>query len=127
MWLKRPVYRGFKCEGRCEGRAFTLTPALTPYTHNSRHKDRAGALQLVDGVHGCRAVVSNDFEQLAGEPFGAVVMRRKEATTIASDEIITVALLRKCYYNGVLFALGDVVSLCATCAQFYTFQNRTVN
>ena len=30
MWLKRPVYRGFKCEGRCEGRTFTLTPALTP-------------------------------------------------------------------------------------------------
>ena len=29
MWLKRPVYRGFKGEGKCEGRAFTLTPALT--------------------------------------------------------------------------------------------------
>ena len=29
MWLKRPVYRGFKGEGRCEGRAFTLTPTLT--------------------------------------------------------------------------------------------------
>ena len=97
MWLKRPVYRGFKGEGKCEGKCFTLTPVLTPYTHNSRHKDRAGALQLVGGVHGCRAVVSNDFEQLAGEPFGAVVMRRKEATTIASDEVITAALLRKCY------------------------------
>ena len=30
MWLKRPVYRGFKCEGRCEGRTSALTPALTP-------------------------------------------------------------------------------------------------
>ena len=30
MWLKRPVYRGFKGEGKCEGRTFTLTPALTP-------------------------------------------------------------------------------------------------
>ena len=20
MWLKRPVYRGFKCEGKCEGK-----------------------------------------------------------------------------------------------------------
>ena len=29
MWLKRPVYRGFKGEGKCEGRTFTLTPALT--------------------------------------------------------------------------------------------------
>ena len=25
MWLKRPVYRGFKGEGKCEGRNFTLT------------------------------------------------------------------------------------------------------
>ena len=25
MWLKLPVYRGFKGEGWCEGRAFTLT------------------------------------------------------------------------------------------------------
>ena len=25
MWLKRPVYRGFKCEGKCEGKCFTLT------------------------------------------------------------------------------------------------------
>ena len=25
MWLKRPAYRGFKGEGWCEGRAFTLT------------------------------------------------------------------------------------------------------
>ena len=25
MWLKRPVYRGFKGEGKCEGRTFTLT------------------------------------------------------------------------------------------------------
>ena len=33
MWLKRPVYRGFKCEGRCEGRTFTLTPALTLPSH----------------------------------------------------------------------------------------------
>ena len=30
IWLKRPVYRGFKGEGKCEGRTFTLTPALTP-------------------------------------------------------------------------------------------------
>ena len=33
MWLKRPVYRGFKGEGKCEGRAFTLTPALTLPSH----------------------------------------------------------------------------------------------
>ena len=25
MWLKRPVYRGFKGEGKCEGKCFTLT------------------------------------------------------------------------------------------------------
>ena len=37
MWLKRPVYRGFKGEGRCEGRAFTLTPALTLPSH-FRHR-----------------------------------------------------------------------------------------
>ena len=37
MWLKRPVYRGFKCEGRCEGRAFTLTPVLTLPSH-FRHR-----------------------------------------------------------------------------------------
>ena len=30
MWLKRPVYRGFKCEGKCEGKCFTLTLTLTP-------------------------------------------------------------------------------------------------
>ena len=37
MWLKRPVYRGFKGEGKCEGRAFTLTPALTLPSH-FRHR-----------------------------------------------------------------------------------------
>ena len=37
MWLKRPVYRGFKGEGWCEGRAFTLTPALTLPSH-FRHR-----------------------------------------------------------------------------------------
>ena len=37
MWLKRPVYRGFKGEGRCEGRAFTLTPTLTLPSH-FRHR-----------------------------------------------------------------------------------------
>ena len=37
MWLKRPVYRGFKCEGRCEGRSSTLTPALTLPSH-FRHR-----------------------------------------------------------------------------------------
>ena len=25
MWLKRPVYRGFRGEGKCEGKFFTLT------------------------------------------------------------------------------------------------------
>ena len=25
MWLKRPVYRGFRGEGKCEGKCFTLT------------------------------------------------------------------------------------------------------
>ena len=33
MWLKRPVYRGFKGEGWCEGRAFTLTLTLTLPSH----------------------------------------------------------------------------------------------
>ena len=37
MWLKRPAYRGFKGEGRCEGRAFTLTPTLTLPSH-FRHR-----------------------------------------------------------------------------------------
>ena len=37
IWLKRPVYRGFKGEGKCEGRAFTLTPALTLHSH-FRHR-----------------------------------------------------------------------------------------
>ena len=37
MWLKRPVYRGFKGEGKCEGRTFTLTPALTLPSH-FRHR-----------------------------------------------------------------------------------------
>ena len=37
MWLKRPVYRGFKCEGRCEGRTSALTPALTLPSH-FRHR-----------------------------------------------------------------------------------------
>ena len=37
IWLKRPVYRGFKGEGRCEGRTFTLTPALTLPSH-FRHR-----------------------------------------------------------------------------------------
>ena len=38
MWLKRPVYRGFKGEGKCEGRTFTLTPALTLPSH-FRHRE----------------------------------------------------------------------------------------
>ncbi|WP_297243195.1 hypothetical protein [uncultured Prevotella sp.] len=29
MWLKRPVYRGFKGEGKCEGKLSPLTLALT--------------------------------------------------------------------------------------------------
>ena len=37
IWLKRPVYRGFNGEGKCEGRAFTLTPALTLPSH-FRHR-----------------------------------------------------------------------------------------
>ena len=37
IWLKRPVYRGFKGDGSCEGRAFTLTPALTLPSH-FRHR-----------------------------------------------------------------------------------------
>ena len=37
IWLKRPVYRGFKGEGKCEGRTFTLTPALTLPSH-FRHR-----------------------------------------------------------------------------------------
>ena len=30
MWLKRPVYRGFSGEGKCEGKLSPLTLALTP-------------------------------------------------------------------------------------------------
>ena len=37
MWPKRPVYRGFKCEGRCEGKLPPLTPALTLPSH-FRHR-----------------------------------------------------------------------------------------
>ena len=37
MWLKRPAYRGFKGEGRCEGRVFTLTLTLTLPSH-FRHR-----------------------------------------------------------------------------------------
>ncbi len=29
MWLKRPVYRGFSGEGKCEGKLSPLTLALT--------------------------------------------------------------------------------------------------
>ena len=29
MWLKRPVYRGFKGEGKCEGKLSPLTLTLT--------------------------------------------------------------------------------------------------
>ena len=31
--LKRPVYRGFGGEGKCEGRIFTLTLAITAAEH----------------------------------------------------------------------------------------------
>ena len=37
MWLKRPVYRGFKGEGKCEGKLSTLTPVLTLPSH-FRHR-----------------------------------------------------------------------------------------
>ena len=30
MWLKRPVYRSFSGEGKCEGKLSPLTLALTP-------------------------------------------------------------------------------------------------
>ena len=33
MWLKRPVYRGFRGEGKCEGKCFTLTLTLTLPSH----------------------------------------------------------------------------------------------
>ena len=32
LWLKRPVYRGFKCEGKCEGKFFALTPSHPLYS-----------------------------------------------------------------------------------------------
>ena len=37
MWLKRPVYRGFSGEGKCEGKLSPLTPALTLPSH-FRHR-----------------------------------------------------------------------------------------
>ena len=36
MWLKRPAYRGFKGEGRCEGKSSTLTLTLTLETPINR-------------------------------------------------------------------------------------------
>ena len=44
MWLKRPVYRGFKGEGWCEGRAFTLTSALTLPSHFRQESILSGFL-----------------------------------------------------------------------------------
>ena len=34
MWLKRPVYRGFSGEGKCEGKLSPLTPSLTLPSHS---------------------------------------------------------------------------------------------
>ena len=42
--LKRPVYRGFKGEGWCEGRAFTLTSALTLPSHFRQESILSGFL-----------------------------------------------------------------------------------
>ena len=44
MWLKRPVYRGFKGEGRCEGRAFALTFTLTLPSHFRQESILSGFL-----------------------------------------------------------------------------------
>ena len=44
IWLKRPVYRGFKGEGKCEGRTFTLTPALTLPSHFRQESILSGFL-----------------------------------------------------------------------------------
>ena len=42
IWLKRPVYRGFKGEGRCEGRAFALTLTLTLPSHFRQESIQSG-------------------------------------------------------------------------------------
>ena len=44
--LKRPVYRGFSGEGKCEGRTFTLTPALTLPSHFRHRKVSCQAFYL---------------------------------------------------------------------------------
>ena len=37
MWLQRPVYRGFKGEGKCEGKWFTLTLPSHPHPSDRKH------------------------------------------------------------------------------------------
>ena len=41
--LKRPVYRGFKGEGKCEGRNFTLTLSQQPLFAYGKTEDNPNA------------------------------------------------------------------------------------
>ena len=50
--LKRPVYRGFKCEGKCEGRTFTLT-LPSHYSHTPPTLP-AGKLLVGDSMDGVK-------------------------------------------------------------------------
>ena len=50
MWLKRPVYRGFKGEGKCDGRAFTLTLTLTLPSHFRQENILSGILWMSEAA-----------------------------------------------------------------------------
>ena len=49
--LKRPVYRGFNGEGKCEGKTFTLTPSPLPSHSHHTLALPAGKHQLDE--HSC--------------------------------------------------------------------------
>ena len=44
--LKRPVYRGFSGEGKCEGKCFTLTPSLPHFSGKKPRRYVAVASRL---------------------------------------------------------------------------------
>ena len=58
--LKRPVYRGFSGEGKCEGKCFTLTLALIPHYSGRKHSACRGfyewASDSMDRAQKSRAV-----------------------------------------------------------------------
>ena len=54
--LKRPVYRGFKGEGKCEGRTFTLT--LPSHYSHTPPTFPAGKLLVGDSMDGVKLCFS---------------------------------------------------------------------